>query len=55
MTTEANVLSKHGVECVVFGPGQLENNLHTAHESVAVEDLRVAREFYSRVLTEMCL
>ncbi len=55
VTTEANVLSKHGVECVVFGPGQLENNLHTAHESVAIEDLKAAREFYSQLLERMCL
>lgn len=54
-TTEANVLSRHGVECVVFGPAQMENNLHTAHESVAVEELAAGKEFYTRVMERMCL
>ncbi len=49
-TCEANVFSRVGVDCVVFGPGSLEISGHTPQEHVEIAHLEKAIEFYSEVL-----
>jgi len=55
VTNEANVFSKFGFECIVFGPGQRQNNSHTPEEHVVLEDLQMAEDFYHRVIQQVCL
>lgn len=55
ITSEANVFSRLGVECLVWGPGQSVGNSHAPNESINISDLRVATEFYTRVLERFCL
>ncbi len=52
---EACLWSRVGVECVSFGPGLREGNIHTPKEHVAVDDLKKAVEFYRRVIERFCL
>lgn len=54
-TNEANVFSRFGIECVAFGPGVLEDNLHTPYEHVALEKLEQATEIYRKIIQRMCL
>jgi succinyl-diaminopimelate desuccinylase len=55
ITSEANVFSRLGVECLVWGPGQGVGNSHAPNESIKISDLRVATEFYTRLLERFCL
>lgn len=54
-TNEASLFSRTGVECVCFGPGVRENNVHTPGEKVKIDDLKKATEFYRRVIERFCL
>lgn len=54
-TNEASLWSRVGIECVSFGPGAREGNIHTPKEHVAVDDLKKAVEFYRRVIERFCL
>ncbi len=54
-TNEASLWSRVGIDCVSFGPGQREGNIHTPHEHVAIDDLKKAVEFYRRVIERFCL
>ena len=54
-TNEASIFSRIGVECVCFGPGKRENNVHTPQEHVAIADLEEAVEFYKRIIERFCL
>ena len=54
-TNEASLFSRVGIECISFGPGTREGNLHTPTEHVAIEDLRKATEFYKRMMRRFCL
>ncbi len=53
--TEANVLSRWGIECVVFGPGQSVGNSHEPNERVSIEQLNRATEFYRNAIKRFCL
>ncbi len=55
ITSEANVFSRLGVECLVWGPGQSVGNSHAPNESIKIADLRVAADFYARLLERFCL
>lgn len=55
VTNEANVFSRFGFECIVFGPGQRQNNSHTPEEHVAIEDLKTAEDFYLSMIEKVCL
>lgn len=55
VTNEANVFSRFGFECIVFGPGQRQNNSHTPEEHVAIEDLKSAEDFYLSMIEKVCL
>ena len=55
ITSEANVFSRLGVECLVWGPGQSVGNSHAPNESINIADLKVAADFYARLLERFCL
>ena len=54
-TNEASIFSRIGVDCICFGPGKREGNIHTPTEHVAIEDLEKAIEFYKKVIERFCL
>lgn len=54
-TNEASLFSRVGIECISFGPGQRDGNIHTPKEHVSVEDLKKATEFYKGVIERFCL
>jgi succinyl-diaminopimelate desuccinylase len=49
-TNEASLFSRVGIQCISFGPGEREGNIHTPNENVAVDDLRTAIDFYTRMI-----
>jgi acetylornithine deacetylase/succinyl-diaminopimelate desuccinylase-like protein len=55
VTNEANVLSRFGLDCIVFGPGHRQNNTHTPEEHVLLQDLKTAEDFYLRMIEKVCL
>jgi succinyl-diaminopimelate desuccinylase len=54
-TNEASIFSRIGVECVCFGPGRREGNVHTPQEHVAIADLEKAVQFYKKIIERFCL
>lgn len=54
-TNEASIFSRIGIDCVCFGPGKREGNVHTPQEHVALEDLESATQFYKKVIERFCL
>lgn len=54
-TNEASIWSRIGIECISFGPGAREGNIHTPREHVALDDLKKSVEFYRRVIERFCL
>jgi succinyl-diaminopimelate desuccinylase len=54
-TNEASLWSRVGVECVSFGAGLREGNIHTPQEHVRIDDLKKSVEFYQRVIERFCL
>lgn len=54
-TNEASIFSRIGIDCVCFGPGKREGNVHTPQEHVAIADLERATQFYKRVIERFCL
>ncbi len=53
--TEASVLNRSGVECLVWGPGQSFGNSLAPNESIKIEDLKRAIVFYTRIMERLCL
>lgn len=54
-TNEASIFSRIGVDCVCFGPGKREDNVHTPQEHVALADLEKAIHFYRKIIERFCL
>lgn len=54
-TNEASIFSRIGIDCVCFGPGKREGNVHTPQEHVALADLEAATQFYKKVIERFCL
>ncbi|KYG66843.1 succinyl-diaminopimelate desuccinylase [Bdellovibrio bacteriovorus] len=54
-TNEASIFSRVGIDCVCFGPGKREGNVHTPQEHVSLEDLEKAKEFYKRIIERFCV
>jgi succinyl-diaminopimelate desuccinylase len=54
-TNEASLWTRVGIECVSFGAGKRDGNIHTPDEHVAVEDLKKSIQFYQRVIERFCL
>ena len=55
MASEANVFSRLGIECVVWGPGQSVGHSHGPNESIKISDLKAATEFYRKMVERFCL
>ena len=53
-TTEASVYAAHGIDTIVFGPGQAAGNIHRPNEHVALADLHAATDIYAAVIHELC-
>jgi succinyl-diaminopimelate desuccinylase len=54
-TTEASVISRSGMECVVWGPGQSVGNSHGPNEHIKLNDLKTAVAVYRRLAERFCL
>lgn len=54
-TNEASIFSRIGIDCVCFGPGKREGNVHTPQEHVALADLEQATQFYRKIIERFCL
>lgn len=54
-TNEASIFSRTGIECLCFGPGVREGNIHTTNENVKIKDLEIAIEFYKKAIERFCL
>lgn len=54
-TNEASLFSRINIECICFGAGQREGNMHTTEESVMIPDLNKAIEFYKAMIERLCL
>jgi succinyl-diaminopimelate desuccinylase len=54
-TNEASLLTRIGVECLSFGAGVREGNIHTPSENVLLLDLQKSIEFYKNVIERICL
>ncbi len=54
-STEANVFSRFGAECLVLGPGQGVGNSHAPNENIKIEELQLAVTFYRQLIEELCL
>ena len=54
-TNEASLWSRIGMDCISFGPGAREGNIHTPKEHVDIDDLKKAVDFYRRVIERFCL
>ena len=52
--SEASVFSRHGIECVLWGPGVSVGNSHGPNESIKMSDLSRATEFYGRLMERLC-
>lgn len=54
-TNEASLFSRLGIECICFGAGIREGNVHTPEEHVKIEDLEKATHFYEEMIERFCL
>jgi succinyl-diaminopimelate desuccinylase len=54
-TNESSLFARLKVDCLCFGPGLRENNIHTPNEHVLIEDLEKAASFYTKVIERFCL
>lgn len=54
-TNEASLWSRIGIECVSFGAGKREGNIHTPKEHVDIDDLKKSIQFYKKVIERFCI
>jgi acetylornithine deacetylase/succinyl-diaminopimelate desuccinylase-like protein len=54
-TNEASLFSRIGINCVCFGPGRREENIHTPHEHLDLDDIPKTISFYKKVIERFCL
>jgi succinyl-diaminopimelate desuccinylase len=52
--TEASILGRTGLDCVIFGPGQGVGNSHKPNEWISIKDLQRATDFYRGMIERMC-
>jgi len=53
--TECSIYRKHGLDCIVVGPGVSIGNSHTANEYNLLSQLEKASEFYTEAVRRFCL
>lgn len=54
-TNETSLFSRLGIECLCFGPGLRDGNIHTPNEHVSIEDLNKAHLFYKKMIERFCI
>lgn len=54
-TNEVSLFSRMGIECLCFGPGLRDGNIHTPNEHVSIEDLDKAALFYKKMIERFCV
>jgi succinyl-diaminopimelate desuccinylase len=54
-SNESSLLHRVGIECLVFGAGLREGNVHTPQEKVKIDDVQKAIEFYRQAIERFCL
>jgi acetylornithine deacetylase/succinyl-diaminopimelate desuccinylase-like protein len=54
-TNESSLFARIGAECLCFGPGKREGNIHTPHEHVEIKDLNIAIQVYESMIERFCL
>jgi len=54
-TNESSLFARLGADCLCFGPGIREENVHTPTENVRISDLETAIEFYRRMIERFSL
>lgn len=54
-STEANIFSRFGMDCILFGAGREAGAAQIPNECVAMADLEAATLFYEKVLSRLCL
>jgi acetylornithine deacetylase/succinyl-diaminopimelate desuccinylase-like protein len=54
-SSEASVFTRHGIECLLWGPGRGVGNSHAPNERVSIADLKTAIKFYRLFLERFCL
>lgn len=54
-TNEASLFSRLGIDCICFGAGAREGNMHTTEENVRIDDLVKSIEFYQTMIERFCL
>lgn len=54
-TNETSLFNRLGIECLCFGPGLRDGNIHTPNEHVSIEDLNKAHLFYKKMIERFCV
>ena len=49
-TNESSLFARLGADCLCFGAGVRDGNVHTPEESVHMDDLAKSKEFYSQMI-----
>jgi len=49
-TNESSLFARLGADCLCFGAGVRDGNVHTPEESVSMNDLAKSKEFYSQMI-----
>lgn len=53
-TNEASLFARLNMDCICFGAGVREGNVHTPEEHVKIEDLEKSMQFYERMIEKFC-
>lgn len=54
-TNEASLFTRVNIECICFGAGVRQDNVHTPEEHVKIEDLEKSISFYMQMVERFCL
>lgn len=54
-SNEASLLNRVGIDCMVFGAGVREGNVHTPLEKVKIEHVLKSIDFYTKAIERFCL
>ena len=54
-TNEASLFTRTHMECICFGAGVRQDNVHTSEEHVKIEDLQKSIFFYQQMVERFCL
>ncbi len=54
-TNEASLFTRVNIECICFGAGVRQDNVHTSEEHVKIADLQRAISFYEQMVERFCV